>query len=329
MLLDKEERRSNKIRTTLGKPHGVCDDIGRPSKAESGNARNGLRNKRQAGKEESMRIKALSDVVGAAVTGVDLSTPLDAKELSVLKRALTDHLVLCIRGQSLDARAFADASRLFGRPKSFLLRRDRIDGAPEVSIVSNRPPSLEGKLLVQAKYWHTDDSYLAAPATLTLLLAKTLPNDGGDTEFINCHAVLNALQDTLRQRLEGLRAVHKYRSRRNKSWVAIRSAEEEAETPPVVHPLIRTHPESGQKALYINPNRIDHIDGWGEPESDALLDELYEFAFQPQFQYRHRWQAGDLIVWDNRCTMHRANADYDLNQLRVMHRIMLEGEVPV
>ena len=182
---------------------------------------------------------------------------------------------------------------------------------------------------MQAKYWHTDDSYLAEPATLTLLHAKTLPDDGGDTEFINCYQVLEALPPAMRDRIEGLRAVHKYRSRRNQSWVAKRSAEEEAETPPVDHPLIRTHPKSAKQSLYINPNRIDHILGWTEAESDALLDKLYEFAFQPQFQYRHRWQPGDMVVWDNRCTMHRANADYDLSQPRVMHRIMLEGEVPV
>ena len=119
-----------------------------------------------------------------------------------------------------------------------------------MSVVSNRPPSLEGKPLVQAKYWHTDDSYLAEPATLTLLHAKTLPDDGGDTEFINCYQVLEALPPAMRDRIEGLRAVHKYRSRRNQSWVAKRSAEEEAETPPVDHPLIRTHPKSAKQSLY-------------------------------------------------------------------------------
>lgn len=276
-----------------------------------------------------MQIEPLGDVLGAAVTGIDLSAPADADTAAALNQALTDHIVLCIRGQELEPKAFTGASRLFGTPKLYVTRRDRLDDAPEVSVVSNRPPSLEGKPLVQAKFWHTDDSYLALPATLTLLLAKTLPDEGGDTEFINCYRVLEALPPDMRQRIDGLRAVHKYRSRRNQSWVARRSAEEAAETPPVDHPLVRTHPKSGRQSLYINPNRIDHILGWNEEDSDALLDALYEFAFQPQFQYRHRWQNGDVIVWDNRCTMHRANADYDINQLRVMHRIMLEGEVPV
>lgn len=276
-----------------------------------------------------MQIEPLSDILGAAVTGVDLTAPAGPEIAAALDDALHEHLVLCIRDQELEPQAFAQASRLFGTPKKYVTRRDRLDDAPEVSLVSNRPPSLEGKPLVQAKYWHTDDSYLALPATLTLLLAKTLPDHGGDTEFINCYKVLEALPDNMRRRIEGLRAVHKYRSRRNQSWVAKRSAEETAETPPVDHPLIRTHPKSGRQSLYINPNRIDHIAGWNEADSDALLDELYEFAFQPQFQYRHRYETGDLVVWDNRCTMHRANADYDISQLRVMHRIMLEGEVPV
>ena len=208
------------------------------------------------------------------------------------------------------------------------MREDRIDEAPEVSIVSNRPKLNDGKPLVQAKHWHTDDSYLAAPATLTLLYAKTLPKDGGDTEFINCYDVLDALPAAMRSLVANLRAVHVYLSRRNASWVAERSAEEEAETPEVDHPMIRTHPLSGRQSLYINPNRIDRIAGWSDAESDALLDELYEFAFQPQFQYRHKWRYGDLVVWDNRCTMHRANADYDIDQPRVMHRVMLEGEIP-
>ena len=276
----------------------------------------------------SVQIEKLSNVIGAEVIGLDLDSPIAPGIVTQLKRALADHLVLCIRNQDLEPKAFTEASKIFGNPKRFVLRLDRVDGAPEVSIVSNRPRGFGGKPLVQAKHWHTDDSYLAAPATLTILHAKTLPAEGGDTEFINCYAVLDAMPQRLRRRIEGLRAIHKYQSRRAGSWVAKRSAEEEAETPDVDHPLIRRHPDSDRQSLYINPNRIDTIKGWDEATSDELLDELYEHAFQPQFQYRHKWQPGDLVIWDNRCTMHRANADYDLSQLRVMHRIMMEGEVP-
>lgn len=276
----------------------------------------------------ALEIEVLGGTMAAAVRGVDLSQPVDAETAALLRQAVTDHLVICVRDQHLSPTQLTSAARIFGPLKTFVLRADRIEDAPEVSVVSNRPPALGGKPLVQAKHWHTDDSYLAEPATLTLLHAVTLPQSGGDTEFIDCYAVLDALPSDIRQRIEGLRAVHKYLSRRNQSWVAKRSEIEEEETPDVDHPLIRTHPVSGRLSLYINPNRIERILGWSDQESDTLLDALYDFAFQPQFQYRHQWRDGDLVVWDNRCTMHRANADYDLAQLRVMHRVMLQGETP-
>ncbi|MBH69183.1 MAG: hypothetical protein CMM58_12575 [Rhodospirillaceae bacterium] len=277
----------------------------------------------------AVEFEPLGETMAVAVTGLDLARPIDVETAEKLCQAVTDHLVLCIPGQHLSPQQLVAVGRAFGPLETFVLRSDRLVGAPEVSVVSNRPPALDGKPLVQAKHWHTDGSYLAEPATLTLLQAVTLPETGGDTEFINCFAVLRALPPELRRRIEGLRAVHKYLSRRNKSWVATRSEIEVEETPDVHHPLIRTHPLSGRRSLYINPNRIDRILGWGEQESDVLLDELYEHAFQPRFQYRHRWRDGDLVIWDNRCTMHRANPDYDLTELRVLHRVMLEGEIPL
>ncbi|PPR61512.1 MAG: Alpha-ketoglutarate-dependent taurine dioxygenase [Alphaproteobacteria bacterium MarineAlpha4_Bin2] len=276
----------------------------------------------------ALEFEPLGETMAAAVTGVDLARPFGVETTEELIQALMDHQVLCVRNQHLSPRALVVVGSAFGALETFVTRSDRLEEVPEVSVVSNRPPALEGKALVQAKHWHTDGSYLAAPATLTLLQAVTLPETGGDTEFINCCDVLDALPNHLRRRIDGLRAVHKYLSRRNQSWVAKRSEVEIEETPDVHHPLIRTHPLSGRQSLYINPNRIDRILGWGEEESDELLDELYEHAFRPCFQYRHRWQDGDLVIWDNRCTMHRANPDYDLTQLRIMHRVMLEGETP-
>jgi taurine dioxygenase len=179
---------------------------------------------------------------------------------------------------------------------------------------------------VYASHWHTDDSYREKPATLTFIYPDTLPKNGGGTDFINCYSVFQNLPENLKNKISNLSAIHKWQSRRNVSKVAKLSKEQEEETPEVEHPLIRTHPVSGEKSLYINPNRIDHIAGFDDFESDKLLDELYEFSFQSKFQYSHSYQEGDLVIWDNRCTMHKANSDYDLNQLRVMHRVMLEGE---
>lgn len=274
-----------------------------------------------------MNIEPLSDILGAAVSGVDLSGPIDAHTRAALREAIEQNLVLCFRDQQLTPQGLVDAASQFGRTKAFLLKSDRTDIVPEVSIVSNRPPgSNDGKPVVQASHWHTDDSYLKLPATLSFLNAVTLPAKGGDTEFINCYEVLATLPHELREAIEGLAAIHVYRSRRSKSWIAPRSKDEVAESPPVSHPLIRLHPWTKRSSLYINPNRISHIDGWDDEKSDVLLDALYEHAFQPRFQYRHVWRDGDLVVWDNRCAMHRATKDYDLNQLRVMHRVMLEGE---
>lgn len=273
-----------------------------------------------------MNIRPLSDILGAEVHGIDLAGAIDAATREALRKALEDNLILCFRDQQLTPEALVGAANHFGPAKTFLLKSDRTDVVPQVSIVSNRPPGGDGTPVVQASHWHTDDSYLKIPATLSLLYAVTLPAKGGDTEFINCYEVLATLPRELREAIEGLAAVHVYRSRRSKSWIAPRSAEEVDRSPPVTHPLIRLHPWSRKCSLYINPNRISHIDGWDDARSDALLDALYEHAFAPRFQYRHIWRDGDLVVWDNRCTMHRATKDYDLSQLRVMHRVMCEGE---
>lgn len=272
-----------------------------------------------------MRIEPSGGIMGAAVSGVDLREATDGERLN---DALAAHHMLCIQGQDLTPYQFAAAARLFGEPQVQLLGDYRLDDVQEVTVISNYNKFTEGKPHVRAAHWHTDDSYFARPAKATMLLAKALPSSGGATEFINTRAVLEAMPPALRRRIEGRRAVHKYLSRRNRARVAERTPEEEALTPDVSHPLIRIHPQCGKPALYINPNRIDHIAGLSEPQSDALLDELYDFAFQQQFQHRHHWRPGDLVIWDNRCTMHRASTDFDISERREFHRILLKGEVP-
>jgi len=264
-------------------------------------------------------------VMGAIVSGVDLSDPGAAAQLNDL---LLAHRMLCLRGLELDAHGFLAVGRLFGEPQVQLLADYRLDDPEEVTVISNVNKLAGGKPHVRATHWHTDDSYFAEPAKATLLLARALPTRGGGTEFIDCAAVLEAMPDALRRRIEGRRAVHKYQSKRARAIVAVRTPEEEAQTPDVSHPLIRTHPETGRPSLYINPNRIDHVEGMESAESDALLDELYAFAFQPRFQHRHDWQLGDLVIWDNRCTMHRATTDFDITELREFHRILLKGSRP-
>ncbi|MDC0456990.1 TauD/TfdA family dioxygenase [Alphaproteobacteria bacterium] len=273
---------------------------------------------------KEFELTPLSDLMGAEISGLDLSQKIDKITKDKLLSAIKKYLVVCIKNQNLNPAELANVSRIFGSPKKYFVQHETVDNIPEVIVVSNR--TSDNKPRVYASHWHTDDSYREKPATLTFIYPDILPKNGGGTDFINCYSVFQNLPENLKNKISNLSAIHKWQSRRNVSKVAKLSKEQEKETPEVEHPLIRTHPISGEKSLYINPNRIDHIAGFDDFESDKLLDELYEFSFQSKFQYSHSYQEGDLVIWDNRCTMHKANSDYDLNQLRVMHRVMLEGE---
>lgn len=276
-----------------------------------------------------MNIEHTGSVMGVVVNGIDLSGPITPEDASTLNGLLLDHHMLCIRGQDLPPAAYVAAGRLFGETQLQFLAENRLDDEPEVTVISNYNQIGGAKPHVRARHWHTDDSYLAIPAKATVLYAKAIPAGGTGTGFINTRAVLDAMPDDLRARIDGKIAVHKYQSRRNKAPVAKRTPEEEAETPDVRHPLVRTHPDTGRPALYINPNRIDHIEGMPLAAGDALLDEVYEFAFQERFQHEHDWQVGDFVIWDNRSTMHRAAAALDTSELREFHRLLLKGTVPV
>jgi taurine dioxygenase len=161
-----------------------------------------------------------------------------------------------------------------------------------------------------------------------MLYGNVLPSHGGDTLFADTTAAYDELDAAERSRIDTLRVVHAYLSRRNVSAVPTRTAEEEAETPPVEHPLVRTHPDTGRRALYLNPNRMERVVGLDETAGDSLLDRLIAHATQDRFVYRHVWRLHDLLIWDNRNTMHRATADYG-DERREMHRILLRGTVPV
>ncbi len=275
-----------------------------------------------------MQIVETDGVMGAVVTGVDLAAT-SADDVTALNDLLLDRHMVCVRGQELDPATYAAAGRLFGDTQLQFLAENRLDDVPEVTVISNYNQIGGAKPHVRARHWHTDDSYLAVPAKATVLLARAVPGGGTGTGFINTKAVLEAMPHDLRARIDGKIAVHKYQSRRAGAPVAKRTDEEESETPDVRHPLVRTHPDTGEKALYINPNRIDHIEGMSDTDSDALLDELYDFAFQEKFQHHHHWQVGDFVIWDNRCTMHRAEAPLNTGELREFHRLLLKGTVPV
>lgn len=272
----------------------------------------------------------LGDHMAIAAEGVDLNQPLDAAARDALRRALLDNLVLCIRGQTLAPAAYRDAMRAFGTPMTQTRAGARHPEIEEIMVLSSEDRDVlgDGKRLVVGAHWHSDDSYKPVPCSLTMLYGVAVPPIGGDTQFINMYAAYDGLSADLRQRIAGLRVVHTYDSSRKGTRVATRTAAETAAMPEVVHPLVRTHPETGRKALYMNPNRMERIIGLERTESDALLDALTAHAIQPAYQYRHAWRQGDILIWDNRCTMHKANADYPAGARREMHRVIVAGTVP-
>jgi taurine dioxygenase len=177
--------------------------------------------------------------------------------------------------------------------------------------------------------WHTDKSYYPVPPMLTALYAVELPPSGGDTEFANTAMGHAALAEATKRQIEGLRVVFYWGAGAREPDASPRSPADLRDHPPVDHPLVRTHPESGRKALYLG-NHASHILGMPEAEGRTLLDELLEHTTKPQFVYGHRWRIGDLVIWDNRCLLHRAVANYEMGRYRrVLHRSVVRGTVPV
>jgi taurine dioxygenase len=266
--------------------------------------------------------------IGIAAEGIDLNRPLDEATRAALRGALLEKLVLCIRGQQLGAKAYLAAMQGFGKPQ-FKKQVTQHKEVPEINILSPQERDVlgDGKRLVNGAWWHTDDSFMAVPCSLTMLYGVEVPSSGGDTQFTNMYRAYETLPEATKRRIEGLKVIHSYSPSRQRNPVATMSAEDLARMPPVEHPLVRTHPETGRKALYLNPNRMEQVAGMDRAESDRLLDELIEHAIQPEFQYRHKWRQGDIVIWDNRCLMHKANPDY--TEQRTMHRIVVEGTRPV
>ncbi len=279
---------------------------------------------------EALTLTRLGDALGVAAEGIDLNQPLAASSRAALRQALLDGLVLCIRGQSLTPGAYLAAMRAFGEPITQVRQAARHPEAAEIMILSSedRDDLGDGKRLVVGAHWHSDDSYKAVPCSLTMLYGVEVPVSGGDTQFVNMYRAYEDLPAEMRQKIAPLRVIHRYDSSRKGTRIAALTGAEAQTVPDVVHPLVRTHPETGRRALYMNPNRMEAVVGLERAESDALLDALVRHATQPTYQYRHHWRQGDILIWDNRCTMHKANGDYPEGARRLMHRIIVAGAVP-
>lgn len=274
--------------------------------------------------------KNLSGSLGVEVTGLDLTRPPAPEEVAELNRLFVERSVLVVRDQRLTPQQMLEAVKLFGEIFEQHNKRFALPDCPQIHYLSNQDHFQEsGKRYIPGEGYHTDHSNDPSPPKATLLFAVELPDRGGDTQFVDMRAAYDDLPEATKRRLETLQAVHVYQSRHSERKLMPLAPELRAKVPDAVrHPLVRTHPESGRKALYLNPIRIESIEGLEEQEALSLLEELLAHATQERYQYRHRWKPGDFVMWDNRCLLHKANGDYDHSQRRYLYRVMLKGDQP-
>jgi taurine dioxygenase len=269
--------------------------------------------------------------VGAEISGLDLRA-LAKQEFQLLHRAWIDHQVLLLRDQHLSDGELIAFSRHFGdldvAPNQETGQRF-VDGYPELYVVSNvvengRPI---GSLGSGEAVWHTDMSYQANPPKASVLYALEVPAAGGDTGFVNMYSAYEALPDAFKARIDGLRIKHDgtYNSGGYVRHGVI-PTDDPIAAPGALHPLVLTHPESGRRALYLGRRRNAYIEGLSLAESETLLDEIWKLATRKEFTWYHHWQVGDLVLWDNRCVMHRRDA-FDAADRRVMHRTQIKAEM--
>ena len=274
----------------------------------------------------TVSISPLSDALGAEVTGIDLTAPVDAADLDAMQRALQDHLVMVIRDQRLNPEQYLAAVRLFGEPMPQHLSDMLMDDYPMIAELDSRKTRAgpDGKVApVGSRDWHTDHTNHARPPKITALYAVSLPRTGGDTGFANMQTGFAGLPASEQSSLAALKTVNKIEDH---DYV---SAEDRAKYGVLqTHPLIRTHPDTGKKAIYVHPGKLARIEGMEPEASQALIDNLLERVITPEITYRHKWRVGDLLLLDNRAVLHLAYRDYDYREGRVMHRVILEGEVP-
>jgi taurine dioxygenase len=275
-------------------------------------------------------IAPLSDHTGAEVHGIDLARSVGAADRTQLYRTFVDRSVLVFRDQQLTPHQLLAAVEMFGAVFPQYNSRFALPECPEIHYISNQDFYPDGRRYIPGEGYHTDHSNAVCPPKATVLHAVRLPDKGGDTQYVNMHRAYDGLPEAARRRIDGLKAIHVYQSRHSARKLMALDETDRGHVPDaVVHPIVRTHPESGRKAIYINPIRIEGIVGIAEAEAPALLAELLDHATQPKYQYRHQWRPGDLVMWDNRSLLHKANGDYDMSQVRYLYRVMLQGDAPV
>ncbi|MEX2617148.1 MAG: TauD/TfdA family dioxygenase [Alphaproteobacteria bacterium] len=284
-----------------------------------------------SGAPGAFSIRRLSETGGAEITGIDLSRPMSPAVKDTIYAAFLEHYILVFPDQDLDPAAQEAFSRQFGDLEGNVRRLAPGVLAPLVNLVTNlddngnptETPPTHGNY-----FWHTDKSYRPVPSLATILHAKLVPSAGGDTQFANTGLAYDALPEAMKQRIANLQVVHSWEASRKNTGNVPATAEEIADSPPVTHPLVRTHPDTGRKTLYLGTH-TSHVEGMDYEEGRALLKDLLAHVEQPQFVFTHQWRPGDVVMWDNRTLVHRAVRNYDMKlEKRLLHRTVVKGTKP-
>ena len=274
-----------------------------------------------------VEINPLCGALGAEVHGVDLSEDLDSVTLNSIKESFHENIVLLFRKQSLTPEQHVDFTSFFGPVEAHPLgSREGAQAQPEILVLENRADTPAPR----NDFWHSDISFAKCPPLGSVLHALEIPGDGlGDTLFCNMYKVFEELSPGLQKTLEGLRALHSAEALVRRNNANDNNAKPITSVPGMVsHPVVRTHPETGRKALYVNPYFTESFEGWTPAESRLLLEWLTKLATRQENIYCHRWRQGDLLMWDNRCAMHYAVYDYG-SKPRLFHRATAAGDRPV
>jgi taurine dioxygenase len=273
-----------------------------------------------------LSLRPLSHALGAEVQGVDLGKPLSNSEFDQIHQAFLDHNILLFRDQEITREQHIAFSRRFGDLDTHdSLPRDRHPDYPELLLVTNIPK--ENGKPSDSKYtgqqWHSDMSFTLVPALGSVLRGITIPPVGGDTMFTNMYLAYDTLSEGMKKMIDGLYAIHTG-SRKIVDLSSDRAVEQGKLNPPIAQPVVRVHPETGRKALYIG-EKVSCLVDMTEEESRPLIEYLCGHATRPQFVYRHQWRTNDIVLWDNRCTMHIALGDYEDGEIRHLERTTVKG----
>ena len=271
-------------------------------------------------------ITPINGAMGAKVHGLDLASSLSETVVAELKELFSQYLVLVFNDQNLEAAEHVTFTEHFGRVEPHPLKTRRtVEGFPGVLILENQPD----KPGARNDYWHSDISHSERPPMATILHAKIVPPGKGDTMFCNMYRAWDDLSIGMKSILDGKQAWHSGAATQRRNNLEHNDGHEVKSIPdPRLHPVARTHPETGRKALFVNPHFVTHFEDMTEEESKPILDYLYAQATRPENIYRHGWQEGDVVMWDNRAAMHYAVRDYEPVDKRLMRRTTAAGEAP-